>query len=96
MQAAAVDAGIPDPGAAAIRDIIGLGLNEAMQVLFPEQAPARRAELVERYRRHFLELDTTGMPLHKRGISLTPQGLAYLGVEFQRSFSSNTLRGVSR
>ena len=41
-------------------------------------------------------LDTTGMPLHKRGISLTHQGLAYLGVEFQRSFSSNTLRGVSR
>ncbi|HJW82032.1 MAG TPA: HAD-IA family hydrolase [Acidiferrobacterales bacterium] len=63
MQAAAADTGIPDPGSAAIRDIIGLGLNEAMQVLFPEQAPARRAELVERYRRHFLELDTTGMPL---------------------------------
>jgi phosphoglycolate phosphatase len=63
MQAAAVDVGIPDPGAGAIRDIIGLGLNEAMQVLFPEQAPVRRAELVERYRRHFLELDATGMPL---------------------------------
>jgi putative flavoprotein involved in K+ transport len=41
-------------------------------------------------------LDNTGMPLHKRGISLTHPGLAYLGVEFQRSFSSNTLRGVSR
>ena len=41
-------------------------------------------------------LDSTGIPLHKRGISLTHPGLAYLGVEFQRSFSSNTLRGVSR
>jgi putative flavoprotein involved in K+ transport len=41
-------------------------------------------------------LDATGMPRHRRGISLTHQGLAYLGVEFQRSFSSNTLRGVSR
>ncbi|TDO44219.1 hypothetical protein EV643_11630 [Kribbella sp. VKM Ac-2527] len=41
-------------------------------------------------------LDATGMPLHRRGISLTHPGLAYLGVEFQRSFSSNTLRGVSR
>ncbi|WP_350276453.1 NAD(P)/FAD-dependent oxidoreductase [Kribbella sp. HUAS MG21] len=41
-------------------------------------------------------LDDTGMPLHKRGISLTHRGLAYLGIEFQRSFSSNTLRGVSR
>jgi len=74
MQAAAVDVDIPDPGAAAIRDIIGLGLNEAMQVLFPEQAPARRTELVERYRRHFLELDTTGMPLFP-GVA---QGLAQL------------------
>jgi len=78
MQAAAVDTGIPDPGADAIRDIIGLGLNEAMQVLFPEQVPVRRAELVERYRRHFLELDTTGMPLFPgvtQGLTqLTQQG----------------------
>lgn len=41
-------------------------------------------------------LDDTGMPLHRRGISLTHPGLAHLGLEFQRSFSSNTLRGVSR
>jgi phosphoglycolate phosphatase len=78
MQAAAVDVGIHDPGAEAIRNIIGLGLNEAMQVLFPEQAPVRRAELVERYRRHFLELDTTGMPLFPgvtQGLTqLTQQG----------------------
>ncbi len=74
MQAAAVDTGIPDPGGAAIRDIIGLGLGEAMQVLFPQQAAARRAELVERYRVHFLELDNTGMPLFP-GV---PQGLAQL------------------
>ena len=74
MQAAAVDVGIPDPGTAAIRDIIGLGLKEAMQVLFPEQAPVRRAELVERYRRHFLELNATDMPLFP-GV---PQGLTQL------------------
>lgn len=41
-------------------------------------------------------LDSTGMPLHKRGISLTHPGLVYLGIEVQRSFSSNTLRGVAR
>ena len=41
-------------------------------------------------------LDPSGSPLHKRGISLTHRGLAYLGLEFQRSFSSNTLRGVHR
>ncbi|MFC9543050.1 flavin-containing monooxygenase [Streptomyces sp. NPDC056956] len=37
-----------------------------------------------------------GLPLHSGGISLTHPGLVYLGLEFQRSFASNTLRGVSR
>ncbi|MGW7680776.1 flavin-containing monooxygenase [Kribbella sp. NPDC054772] len=41
-------------------------------------------------------LDDTGLPLHKRGVSSTRPGLGYLGIEFQRSFSSNTLRGVAR
>jgi putative flavoprotein involved in K+ transport len=30
------------------------------------------------------------------GISSTHLGLVYLGLEFQRSFASNTLRGVSQ
>ena len=30
------------------------------------------------------------------GISTTHLGLVYLGLEFQRSFASNTVRGVSR
>ena len=37
-----------------------------------------------------------GMPRHAGGISATHPGLVYLGLEFQRSFSSNTLRGVHR
>jgi putative flavoprotein involved in K+ transport len=41
-------------------------------------------------------LDNAGMPLHSGGISATHPGLVYLGLEFQRSFSSNTLRGVHR
>ena len=78
MQAAAVDVGICDPGAEAIRNIIGLGLNEAMQALFPEQASVQRAKLVERYRQHFLEIDSTDMPLFPgvtQGLTqLTEQG----------------------
>ena len=35
-----------------------------------------------------------GMPLHEGGISTTVPGLVYVGLEFQRSFASNTLRGV--
>ena len=41
-------------------------------------------------------LDGDGMPLHSGGISATHPGLVYVGLEFQRSFSSNTLRGVHR
>ncbi|WP_199565307.1 flavin-containing monooxygenase [Spongiactinospora rosea] len=40
-------------------------------------------------------LDANGLPLHAGGLSLTHPGLAYLGLEFQRSFASNTLRGVA-
>ena len=41
-------------------------------------------------------LDGHGMPRHTGGISVTYPGLVYVGLEFQRSFSSNTLRGVHR
>ncbi|MGW4498244.1 flavin-containing monooxygenase [Micromonospora sp. NPDC004336] len=37
-----------------------------------------------------------GMPRQVGGLSTSHQGLAYVGLEFQRSFASNTLRGVSR
>lgn len=39
-------------------------------------------------------LDQRGMPRHKAGLSTTHPGLAYVGLEFQRTFASNTLRGV--
>ncbi len=48
------------------------------------------------YLRPLGALTETGMPQHVAGISTTHLGLVYLGLEFQRSFSSNTVRGVSR
>lgn len=39
-------------------------------------------------------VDAAGMPLHTGGVSVTHPGLAHLGLEFQRSFASSTLRGV--
>ena len=41
-------------------------------------------------------LTDDGIPRHEGGISTTHPGLAYLGIEFQRSYASNTLRGVHR
>jgi Pyridine nucleotide-disulphide oxidoreductase len=48
------------------------------------------------YLRPLGALGDDGMPRHAGGISATHPGLVYLGLEFQRSFSSNTLRGVHR
>jgi putative flavoprotein involved in K+ transport len=46
------------------------------------------------YLRDLGALDPAGAPLHAGGISATHLGLVYLGLENQRSFASNTLRGV--
>jgi phosphoglycolate phosphatase len=63
VQAAVADQGVADPGSAAIRHIIGLGLQEAMAVLFPNESAESRVALTDRYRVHFLEQDSTPMPL---------------------------------
>lgn len=43
-----------------------------------------------------LDALTGGLAQHTGGISTTHVGLVYVGLEFQRSFASNTLRGVHR
>ena len=61
--AALEDVGAPNPGADAIRHIIGLGLAEAVAELLPQADAGTRARVVERYREHFLHIDQTDMPL---------------------------------
>lgn len=41
-------------------------------------------------------LDATGLPRQRRGLATTHRGLGYVGLEWQRSLSSATLRGVGR
>ncbi|MFI6578873.1 flavin-containing monooxygenase [Nocardiopsis sp. NPDC050513] len=41
-------------------------------------------------------LDGDGRPRHRAGVSTTVPGLGYVGLEFQRTFGSATLRGVGR
>jgi phosphoglycolate phosphatase len=55
MQAAMDDLGDTPKSPGEIRDIIGLGLREAMQTLFPEGDAAHHRRLAERYRYHYLE-----------------------------------------
>ena len=47
------------------------------------------------YLRELGALDELAAPKHVGGISSSHAGLVYVGLEFQRSYASNTLRGVS-
>lgn len=59
FQAAARDAGVPPPADADIRNIIGLGLAEALDLVLPGVDAATRETVVHAYRRHFIHIDQT-------------------------------------
>jgi phosphoglycolate phosphatase len=74
FELAAADANVNYPGHDAVRNIIGLGLAEAMEALYPEEEPVLHKAVVESYREHFLFRDQTEMPLFP-GV---PEGLSAL------------------
>jgi len=59
MQQAAKDAGIAPRSVADIRNIIGLGLDEALLRLYPEQAADLRASIRQHYSARFVAADQT-------------------------------------
>ena len=59
--AACSDVGLAFPGAAACRDIIGLGMREALERLLPDANEEELQAMVGAYREHFLERDQTEM-----------------------------------
>jgi phosphoglycolate phosphatase len=81
MQRAACDLAIQVPEAGMVREIIGLGLAEAMARLFPELALADQDRLIDAYRGHWLGSELPASPLfpgaadlveglHRRGLRL--------------------------
>lgn len=64
LQLAARDQGIEPPGEQQAREVVGLGLDEAMQVLFPDVDAGGRQRLREDYSRHFRSHDTQPSPLY--------------------------------
>lgn len=54
IKASIIDLGLPTLETAAIRDIIGLGLREAINRLYPGSDETVHTRLTERYRHHFL------------------------------------------
>ena len=63
MQAAVGEAGLAPLPTEQVRDIIGLGLLEAVQTLLPAQAPDTHGRVVGHYRRHYLRSQGTPTPL---------------------------------
>ncbi|KGK42275.1 HAD family hydrolase [Nitrincola sp. A-D6] len=59
MQSAALDLCIDVPEDAAVRNIIGLGLPEAIRMLYPDQDETLVLAMRERYVQHFLSADPT-------------------------------------
>lgn len=57
IQAASRDMGLPMPSREEASHIIGLGLRQALETLFPELPDAQHPELAGHYRRHFLAQD---------------------------------------
>lgn len=58
IQSACYDLGLPVPSDAASRHVIGLGLQEAMEMLVPERSLDDYGRLVERYRHYYLGQDS--------------------------------------
>jgi phosphoglycolate phosphatase len=78
FQAAAADVGVAVPHGDLARDVIGLGLQEAAERLFPELGDAMVGRVVERYRYHFLGDHPTPSELFP-GVVETLEGLADAG-----------------
>lgn len=94
MQQAARDVGVAVPGRDMAKNVIGLGLAEAVQHLFANEAPAHWPELVEAYRRHFLAGDLAPSPLFD-GVREVISGLTEAEV-FLAVATGKSRRGLDR
>jgi len=63
IQASARDIGLTEPSTEDAKRIIGLGLHEAMQSLFPAASELKIRGLIDAYRYHFVTADETEQKL---------------------------------
>lgn len=63
LRAAIEETGLPHRPNEALRNIIGLGLREALVTLYPEGSDQQHNDLVKHYRHHFLVSNETPSPL---------------------------------
>jgi len=63
VQATVTDLGLRAPPTEDVRNVIGLGMRECMEALFPDVSPGHYAGFIEVYRRHFQEQARTPVSL---------------------------------
>ena len=63
LRAAIAETGLPHRPDAALRNIIGLGLREALVTLYPAGSDQQHDDLVKHYRHHFLDINDTPSPM---------------------------------
>ncbi len=89
MQAAAIEVGLAEPAAASVRDIVGLGLRDAVRRLFPQLPESGWGELADAYSRHYTAGD-------ENPPQLFPGALATLTELRSRGFELGVATGKSR
>jgi phosphoglycolate phosphatase len=70
LQASIADLDLPERSDDEAKNIIGLGLREAIEVLYPGSSEASQDSLIARYRHHFLVADPTPSPLFPGAVEL--------------------------
>lgn len=88
IQHAAKDAGLPQPLQGEARYVIGLGLHEAIQTLFPDIPAQQFAILVKRFQHHYME--------YNQAVSLFPGVTGMIGELHARDFLLVIATGNSR
>lgn len=73
MRAAAVHVGVAVPSVAEVKQIIGLSIDPALAILFPQTDPLQRQQLFEYYRDQYVLHDTTPTPLFEGAEALLQQ-----------------------
>ena len=94
IKAAACESGVREPSDENAKNIIGLGLVEAMQALFPYESEASVAKIVESYKYHFVTGDLTGQGIFD-GVEAGLEALAESGV-LMAVATGKSRRGLDR
>ncbi len=73
MQLASAEADLPKCNDAQIRDVIGLSLEGAIEVLFPEAEISVRNSVADRYREHYFSTSTSAAPVFEGVVEMLEQ-----------------------